>query len=77
MRTFLCQNLKNNSVIWSGYADGLLMVWIKFESKVKQFMNKIDQKQSIKFDFKFSKERIELMDISTGIADTRPPSTKN
>lgn len=53
------------------------MVWIKFESKVKQFMNKVDQKQSIKFDFTFSKERIELMDISTGIADTRPPSTKS
>ena len=38
------------------------MVWIKSESEIRQFMNEINQKhQSVKFDFKFSKESIELM----------------
>ena len=39
------------------------MVWIKSESELRQFMNKINQKhQSIKFDFEFSKESIEFLD---------------
>ena len=39
------------------------MVWIKSESELKQFMNEINPKhQSIKFDFKFSKESIEFLD---------------
>ena len=39
------------------------MVWIKSESELRQFMNKINQKhQSVKFDFKFSKESIEILD---------------
>ena len=39
------------------------MVWNKSESELKHFMNKINQKyQSIKFDCKFSKESIELLD---------------
>ena len=39
------------------------MVWIKFLSELRQFMNKINQKhQSIKFDSKFSKESIEFLD---------------
>ena len=40
------------------------MVWVKSESKLKQFVNKINEKyQSIKIDFKFSKF-IVFMDIS-------------
>ena len=39
------------------------MVWIKSESEIGQFMNKINQKhQSIKFDFKFSRESTEILD---------------
>ena len=39
------------------------MVWIKSESELRHLMNEINQKhQSIKFDFKFSKERIEFLD---------------
>ena len=39
------------------------MVWIKSESELRQFMNEIKQKhQSIKFDFKFSKECVEFLD---------------
>ena len=34
------------------------MVWIKSESELMQIMNEINQKQSIKNDFKFSKESI-------------------
>ena len=40
-------------------------------------MNEINQKQqSIKFDFKFSKENIEFLDTLVYI-DSRSPSTKN
>ena len=39
------------------------MVWITSESELRKFMNEINQKhQSIKFDFKFSKENIEFLD---------------
>ena len=39
------------------------MVSIKSESELRQFMNEINQKhQSIKFEFKFSKESLEFLD---------------
>ena len=39
------------------------MVWVKSKSELRQFMNEINKKnQSIKFDFKFSKESIEFLD---------------
>ena len=39
------------------------MIWIKSESELRQFMNEINKKhQSVKFDFKFSKESIEFLD---------------
>ena len=43
--------------------DSIFLVWIKSESGLRQFMNEINQKhQSIKFDFKLSKESIEFLD---------------
>ena len=53
------------------------MIWIKSESELRHFMKKINQKQSIKFDFKSSKESIEFHDTLVYILQTRPPSTKN
>ena len=39
------------------------MVRIKSESELRHFMNEVNQKhQSIKFDFKFSKESVEFLD---------------
>ena len=39
------------------------MVSIKSESELRQFVNEINQKhQSIKFEFKFSKESLEFLD---------------
>ena len=39
------------------------MILIKSESELRHFMNEINQKyQSIKFDFKLSKESIEFLD---------------
>ena len=55
--------IKNKSVIYLHYIDDIFMVWIKSESELRKFMNEINQKhQSIKFDFKFSKENIEFLD---------------
>ena len=55
--------IKNKSVISLHYIDDIFMVWIKSESKLRIFRNEINQKhQSIKFDFKFSKENIEFLD---------------
>ena len=48
--------IKTKSVIYLCYIDDFT-IWIKFESKLRLFMNEINQKhQSIKLDFKFSKE---------------------
>ena len=64
MRISSCQNLKKNkSVIYLRYIDGIFLVWIKSESELRHFMKERSQKhQSIKFDFKFSKESIEFLD---------------
>ena len=60
--------IKNKSVIYLRYVDDIFMVWIKSESELRKFMNEINQKhQSIKFDLKFSKENIELLDTSVYI----------
>ena len=61
--------IKNKSVIYLRYIDYIFMVWIKSESELRHFMNEINQKhQSIKFDFKFSKESIEFLDTLVDIA---------
>ena len=51
--------MKNKSVRYLRYIEHIFMVCVKSESELRQFMNEINQKhQSIKFDFKFSKEKI-------------------
>ena len=52
--------IKNKSAIHLRYIDDVFMVWIKSESDQRRFMNQINKKQSIKFNFKFSKESIEF-----------------
>ena len=53
--------IKNKSVTYLRYIDDIFMVQIKSKSVVRQFMIGIYQKpQTIKFDFKFSKESIEF-----------------
>ena len=55
--------IKSKSVIYLRHIDNIFMVLIKSESELRHFMNKINQKhQSIKFDFKFSKESIYFLD---------------
>ena len=54
--------IKTKSVIYLRYIDNIFMVWIKCESELRHFMNEINQKhQSVKCDFKFSKESIEFL----------------
>ena len=51
--------MKNKSVRYLRYIEHIFTVCVKSESELRQFMNEINQKhQSIKFDFKFSKEKI-------------------
>ena len=39
------------------------MKWTKSENELKSFINEINKKhRSIKFDFKFSEEKIEFLD---------------
>ena len=64
--------VKNKSVIYLRYIDDIFMVWIKSESEIRQFMNEINQKQSIKFYFKFSKESIEFLGILVCIDNKTP-----
>ena len=53
--------IKNKSVIYLRYIDGIFIVWIKSESELRHFMNEINQKhESIKFDFKFSKKTYRI-----------------
>ena len=55
--------IKNKSAIHLRYIDDIFMVWIISESELGHFMDEINQKyQSIKFDFKFSKERVKFLD---------------
>ena len=53
--------IKSKSVIYLRYIDGIVMVWIKSEIELRQFMSEINKKQSIKFDFKFSKKNVEFL----------------
>ena len=60
--------IKNKSVTYLRYTDDIFMIWIKSEIELRHFMNKIYQKhQSIKFDFKFSKESIDFLNTSVYI----------
>ena len=59
---------KSKSVTYLRYIEDFFMVWIKSESELRHFLNEINQKhQSVKFDFKFSKESIEFLDTSVYI----------
>ena len=66
--------IENKCVIYLCYIDDIFMVWIKSESELRQFMNEINQKhQSIKYDFKFSKESIEFPDTLVYIDSKQTP----
>ena len=53
--------IKNRSVMYFCYIDIIFMVWIKSESELRHFINKINQEhQSIKFDFKISKRKYRI-----------------
>ena len=53
--------IKNKSVIYLRYIDDIFLVWIKYESEIRYFMNEMNQNhQSIKFDFKFSKRKYRI-----------------
>ena len=55
--------IKNKSSSYLRLIDNIFMVWTKSENEINFFINEISKKHhSIKFDFKFSKEKIEFLD---------------
>ena len=55
--------IKNKSSSYLRFIDDIFMVWNKSENQLKSFINEINKKHhSIKFDFKFSKKKIEILD---------------
>ena len=55
--------IKNKSSSCLRFIDEVFMVWTKSEKELKSFINEINKKHhSIKFDFKFSKQKIEFLD---------------
>ena len=55
--------IKNKSSGYLRFIDDVFMVWTRSENKLTSFINEINKKHhSIKFDFKFSKEKIEFLD---------------
>ena len=55
--------IKNKSISYLRFIDDIFMVWTKSENKLKSFINEINKKHHfIKFDFKFSKEKIGFSD---------------
>ena len=56
--------IKNKSSNYLHFIDNIFMVWTKSEKQLKFFINKINKKHHfVKFDFKFSKEKMEFLDI--------------
>ena len=55
--------IKNKSGSYLRIIDDIFMVWTKSVNELKSFINEINKNHhSIKFDFKFSKEKIEFLD---------------
>ena len=52
--------IKNKSSSCLRFIEDIFMAWTKSQNKLKSFINEINKKSySIKFDLKFSKEKIE------------------
>ena len=61
-KTYIPSNQKQICDILTLHND-IFMVWIKFDSELRRFINEINQKhQSIISDFKLSKDSIEFLD---------------
>ena len=55
--------IKNKFSSYLRFIDDIFIVWTKSENQLKSFVNEINKKHhSIKFDFEFSKEKIEFLD---------------
>ena len=47
--------IKDKSILFLRYIDDILVVWIKSEKQLKNFMSELNQKHpSIKFDYKLN-----------------------
>ena len=56
-------SIKNKSSCYLRFIDDILIVWTKSENKLKSFINETNKKHyPIKFGFKFSKEKMEVLD---------------
>ena len=54
--------IKNKSSSYLRFIDNIFMVWTKSENELKSFIHEKNKKNhSVKFDFKFSKEKINSL----------------
>ena len=56
------KNIKNKSSSYLQFIDDIFMVWTKSKNELKFFINEINKKHPIKFDFRFSREKTEFSD---------------
>ena len=55
--------ITENVITFLRFIDDLFMLWIETEEELLKFINKINQKQKTKkFDFNYSKTKIEFLD---------------
>ena len=60
---YIYLSIKNKSSCYLRFIDDILIVWTKSENKLKSFINETNKKHyPIKFGFKFSKEKMEVLD---------------
>ena len=51
------------SVLYLRFIDDIFMIWTKSENELENFIKDLNTKHpSIKFDFKYSKDKIEILD---------------
>ena len=61
---FIYPYIKEKVTTLSRFIDDLLMIWPNTEEKLMKFIKKLNQKhKTIKFDFKYSKTKIEFLDV--------------
>ena len=77
---FMYQYIKEKVITFLRFTDDLFMIWTGTEEDLLKFINELNQKhKTIKFDFKYSKTKIEFLDVlvKTSITNYKQHFMKN